>query len=113
MEIKKGEAVIKELEAKLGETFVGHSLTEHSLEEIQDVIEHKLLSYSKKDIEEERFLQLSVNNYSKETTSFCLFIENEIFITVTMTITVDGNDFTKIGDTFKVEVETLGILETN
>lgn len=112
MEIKQDKVTIKALEETLVKAFEGHSLTEHNLEKIQDVIEHELLTYSKEDVEAEKFLLLSLSNSSTEETVFQLFIKNKIYITVSMTITVDCSGFSKIGNSIKVSVKTIDIPET-
>lgn len=103
MKIKTDTHAIQTLITDLKMEFEGKAYSEQTLENIQDDIEHALVTYTKEDVEEERFLNLNVEQKREEQSLLRLFIQEDVHVTASLGLKeVDG--FKKIGEVESIHV---------
>lgn len=106
MKINKEKTVVTGLVEKLNEKFKNKPYTESTVEAIQDEIENNLLTYSKNDIDNSLFLNVSLTEEfgTTETALMQFFIANNIYMTVRIQTVIGNDGFMKISEVLEIKI---------
>lgn len=113
MKINESKEVVSQCLQSLKADFIKEPYTESTMDKIQDKIEHMLLTYSKEDIEKERFLSLNIEDSSEkhedadETICFRLFILDRIYITMSIDLK-EKEGFYKVNNLRELKINQEG-----
>ncbi len=95
MKINNDQQIVNRLVANLNDMAVGEELTEFITWNLQDAIEHALVSYSKKDIEEESFLNSYIDGEGT-TQTLKLYVEDTIHVELKLQLAEDEKHIAKV-----------------